>query len=110
MNRKPWRRSSTISSRTASTRHCRGFWPSVRHTEQNEQCLGQPRTGLNRAPHVASVWQQLPARCDEAVGIDASGLIEGLQGTLGRVVQDQGPYHVAIAFDDGMRAAETLRL
>ena len=22
----------------------RGFWPSVRHTEQNEQCFGQPRT------------------------------------------------------------------
>ncbi len=25
-------------------RRCRGFCPSVRHTEQNEQCLGQPRT------------------------------------------------------------------
>ena len=22
----------------------RGAWPSVRHTEQNEQCFGQPRT------------------------------------------------------------------
>ena len=29
---------------TASTVRCRGRWPSVFHTEQNEQCFGQPRT------------------------------------------------------------------
>ena len=38
------RRSSTTSSTTGFTGRCRGFCPSVRHTEQNEQCLGQPRT------------------------------------------------------------------
>ena len=40
----PLRRSSTISSITASLPRTRGFCPSVRHTEQNEQCFGQPRT------------------------------------------------------------------
>ena len=30
---------------------CRGFWPSVRHTEQNEQCFGQPRTVCTE-PHM----------------------------------------------------------
>ena len=43
------RRSSTISSITASVGAARGFWPSVRHTEQNEQCLGQPRTVCTEA-------------------------------------------------------------
>ena len=28
---------------------CRGFCPSVRHTEQNEQCFGQPRTVCTEA-------------------------------------------------------------
>ncbi len=44
MKRKPRRRSSTISRTTRPTPRCRGSWPSVRHTEQNEQCFGQPRT------------------------------------------------------------------
>ncbi len=43
------RRSSTISSITASVARTRGFWPSVRHTEQNEQCFGQPRTVCTEA-------------------------------------------------------------
>ena len=38
------RRSSTISSTTASVVRCRGSCPSVRQTEQNEQCFGHPRT------------------------------------------------------------------
>ena len=29
---------------TGSLGRCLGFWPSVRQTEQNEQCLEQPRT------------------------------------------------------------------
>jgi hypothetical protein len=33
-----------ISSITALTGLCRGSWRSVRQTEQNEQCLGHPRT------------------------------------------------------------------
>jgi hypothetical protein len=51
MKRKPLRRSATISLTTAATRRCRGFWPSVRHTEQNEQCFGQPRTVCTE-PHM----------------------------------------------------------
>ncbi len=45
------RRSSTISVTTSSTPRWRGFWPSVRHTEQNEQCFGQPRTVCTE-PHM----------------------------------------------------------
>src|SRR3978361_1593885 len=44
MKRKPRRRRSTISPITASTVRCLGRCPSVFHTEQNEQCFGQPRT------------------------------------------------------------------
>ena len=44
MNLKPRARKSRTSSITSSALRMRGFWPSVRHTEQNEQCLGQPRT------------------------------------------------------------------
>ena len=51
MKRNPRRRSSTISPTTVSTLRCRGFWPSVRQTEQNEQCFGQPRTVCTE-PHM----------------------------------------------------------
>src|SRR6266852_3574259 len=44
MKRKPRRRNCTISSITTSEVRWRGRWPSVRQTEQKEQCLGQPRT------------------------------------------------------------------
>ena len=53
MKRKPRRRSSTISATTVVDAALRGFWPSVRHTEQNEQCFGQPRTVCTERPHVA---------------------------------------------------------
>src|SRR3954462_7579442 len=45
----PMRRNCTISSSTESVVRCRGFCPSVFHTEQNEQCLGQPRTVCTEA-------------------------------------------------------------
>ena len=38
------RRNSTTSRTTASTFRWRGSCPSVLHTEQKEQCFGQPRT------------------------------------------------------------------
>src|SRR5487761_161375 len=34
---------------TASEARWRGRWPSVRQTEQNEQCFGQPRTVCTEA-------------------------------------------------------------
>ena len=49
MKRNPFRRKTTISDITASTVRMRGAWPSVRQTEQNEQCLGQPRTVCTEA-------------------------------------------------------------
>ena len=33
-----------LAGRRDRRARCRGSWPSVRHTEQNEQCFGQPRT------------------------------------------------------------------
>ena len=39
--------------------HCRarrGAWPSVRHTEQNEQCFGQPRTVCTDAHMYLPRW------------------------------------------------------
>ena len=72
--------------------------------------LGAAAHGLDGPPHVATMRQQLPPCRDEALGINASGLVDGLQRAVRHVVQHEGPYNVAIAFDDGMRAAETLRL
>ena len=68
--------------------------------------LGAAAHRLDGPPHVASVRQQLPPRRDEAFRIDASGLVDGFQRPVRRVVEHERPDHVAIASDDGMRAAE----
>jgi hypothetical protein len=46
----------------------------------------------------------------QAVGIDAAGFIKWVYGALHGIVEHERPHHVAIALDDGMRTAETLRL
>src|SRR6058998_882983 len=71
MKRKPRRRKSTTSSTTASTVRCRGRWPSVFHTEQNEQCFGQPRTVWTDAHMYLPRGTSDHARPDEvAVALD----------------------------------------
>jgi hypothetical protein len=56
------------------------------------------------------MWQQLPPCRHEPLRIDASGLVNGIQAAVGRVVQHHRPHNVAIAPHDGVRPAETLRL
>src|SRR6266498_2702496 len=57
-----------------------------------------------------SVPQQLPASGDESIGIDTSGLIDGLQRTVRRIAEYQWPDDVAVTFDHGMGAAQAERL
>ena len=57
----------------------RGFWPSVRQTEQNEQCLGQPRTVCTEAIMYAIGGKKLPPRREEESGIDPSALVDALE-------------------------------
>jgi hypothetical protein len=56
------------------------------------------------------LWQQFPPCSDEPFGIDASAVIDFVQTAVRSVVQHARPHHVAIAFDDGVRTTETLRL
>lgn len=65
---------------------------------------------LDRTPHVASLRQQLPARGDESIGIDTSGLIDGLQRTARRIAEYDRPDDVAVTLDHGMGAAQAERL
>src|SRR4029453_16433516 len=65
---------------------------------------------LDGAPHIPPLRQQFPPCRDEPVGINAAALIDAVQTAVPRVVQYEGPDHVAIASDDGMRAAEILGL
>ncbi len=66
--------------------------------------------GLDRAPHVAPLRQELPARGNEAVGIDPAGLVDPLQRTARRIVEHERPDDVAVPFDDGVCAAQIERL
>ena len=106
MKRKPRRRRSTISSTTASTVRCRGRWPSVFHTEQNEQCFGQPRTVCTDAHMYLS-----RGISDQRAGLKSppSTLPPSYigSGALPRAVRDHlRPHEIAVALDDGVRAAE----
>ena len=65
---------------------------------------------LNRAPHIPPLWQQFPPCRDEPFGIEASAIIDLVQTAVRSVVQHERPHHITIAFDHGVRAAETLRL
>ena len=68
-----------LARRRCRRARCRGFWPSVRQTEQNEQCFGQPRTVCTEPHMYRPSRQQVPARRHEAVGVDASALVGPLQ-------------------------------
>ena len=111
MKRKPLRRSSTISSTTASLVRTRGFCPSVRHTEQNEQCFGQPAHRLHGRPHVAIGRQQIPARLEHRAALDATAFVDRAAG-FRRVhaLIDERPDAIAVTLDDRVRPAELQRL
>ena len=71
------------------------------------------RTAANRlhgTPHVPAFRQQLPPRGHEAIGIDTSTLIDRLQRSVHRVIENERPDHVAVATNDRMRASELPRL
>ena len=62
--------------------------------------------GLDGGPHVAVGRHQIPAGGQELVGFDASAVIELAGISEDAIVQRLGPDDVAIAFDDGMSAAQ----
>ena len=62
--------------------------------------------GLHRAPHVASLREQIPACGHEIVRVDTAAVVQRL-GHAGRDVgQHARPHDVAVALDDHMRAAQ----
>ena len=65
---------------------------------------------LHRPPHVTSIRQQVPPRWHEAIGIDASALVDPLQRAVDRVLEHDRPDDIAIAADDGVCAPELMRL
>jgi hypothetical protein len=56
------------------------------------------------------VRQQLPPCRDESLGIDAPRFINWLQDAVRCVLEDEWPDQVAVASDNRVRAAETVRL
>ena len=72
--------------------------------------LGTPAHRLHGSPHVPALRQQVPARRHEALGIDTSALVGPLQRAVRRVIENDRPDHVAVAADDGVRAAELVGL
>src|SRR5919197_1017113 len=110
MNRKPSRRSCTISSITASEARWRGRCPSIRHTEKNEQCLGTPAHRLDGSPHVPLPRNQVPTSGNEIGRFDASCFVDRLQGATATVVNGLRPGEITVAFYDGMRPAELVCL
>src|SRR6185503_17096368 len=66
--------------------------------------------GLYRAPHVSAFRQQIPACGDELFGVHASTLVLRLERALHGMIDHQRPDHVAVAADDGVRAATLMRL
>ena len=104
MNRNPRRRSSTTSCTTASTPRWRGSWPSVLHTEQNEQCFGQPRTvctdahmyrsGGSRSQRARRKWSASifpPSWTPSSLAVEAA-------------FDRLAPRDVAVTLDDGVAA------
>ena len=72
--------------------------------------FGAPADRLHGSPHVTALRQQLPARRHEALGIDTSALIGPLQRAVYRVIEHERPDDVAVAANDGVRAAELMGL
>lgn len=58
----------TSSSSPASAACWRGRWPSVLHTEQKEQCLGQPRTVCTVAQRYLFFGRRSQRACPNASG------------------------------------------
>src|SRR4051812_42778080 len=65
---------------------------------------------LHRSPHVLLARDQVPTRGREVVGIDAAAHIDFLRHAFDAVGDGVPPHYVTIAGDDGVRAAEFVRL
>jgi hypothetical protein len=61
---------------------------------------------IRRAQRFARLTRALSV----AMPVFAYSLVHGLQSATGRVLEHQGPGHIAVPFHDGVRTAETLRL
>ena len=65
---------------------------------------------LHRAPHVTPLGQQIPAAGKERVAFDAAAVVLTTERAGDAVAQGLGPRALAVAGDDGVRAAELVRL
>ena len=111
MKRKPAAAQLHDLATTLSTPRCRGFCPSVRHTEQNEQCFGHPRTVCTE-PHM---YRPSGSRSQRAgTKLSASTRPPSycrLQRALrAHVSSTSGQTTSPSPRDDGVRAAELVRL
>jgi hypothetical protein len=84
---------------------------AVRAPHRAERAMfGAAAHGLNRAPHVASMWQQFPPRRDKSIRIHTSGLIQRLQGAVSCGGEHDRPDDITIALDHGMGSSKLVRL
>ena len=109
MKRNPRRRSATTSRTTSSTVRCRGFWPSVRHTEQKEQCFGQPRIVCTEPHMYLSAGSRSHRAERKAPPSMRPPSYNGSSVPCGEISQHLRPDDVAIALDDRVRGAVLAR-
>src|SRR6185295_11957411 len=65
---------------------------------------------LHRAPHVTPGGQQITAARHERVAFDPAAVVLRAERASDSIVQGLGPCTLAVAGDDRMRAAESMRL
>src|SRR5262249_11795010 len=65
---------------------------------------------LHGSPHVPAFRQQVPPCGLELPAVDSAGLVDALRPVVDAVFQDALPDCVAVAFHDGVRTAEIVRL
>ena len=110
MKRMPLRRSSTISRITGANGRWRGLCPSVRHTEQNEQCLGHPRVVCTDPHMYLPSGRRSPPRLRKLVRLQPPSLVNPLDPAVHAITQRLTPGHIAIAAHHSIRRAILKRL
>ena len=72
--------------------------------------LGTPPHRLDGSPGIAFPGQQIPARLRERRRADPAGLVDPLRGAGRAIRQHPAPNYVAVAPDDGVGSALSVRL
>src|SRR6516165_10429067 len=68
--------------------------------------LGAAANGLDRSPHIALAWYQVPARRQKFRGFNPSSFVDRLGSAPTAIRQYFRPHHVSVTFDHSMRPTQ----